>query len=133
MATNKSPNNPIDVYVGKQVRFFRLMKTWSQTDLAGHLGLTFQQVQKYEKGSNRIGASRLAKIAEVLGKPVNAFFDGYKPGDEQNVFQMVDAPQALRLLLAFNSIEAPGARAALTHMAEAMAGTAPIKGRRRAA
>jgi len=68
--------NPIDIHVGKRVRMRRLMLDMSQETLAEALGLTFQQVQKYEKGSNRVGASRLKKISEVLQVPVSFFFEG---------------------------------------------------------
>jgi transcriptional regulator with XRE-family HTH domain len=71
----KSPN-PIDVYVGSRVRMRRLMLSMSQEKLGDALGLTFQQVQKYEKGSNRIGASRLQHIAHVFQVPVAFFFEG---------------------------------------------------------
>jgi transcriptional regulator with XRE-family HTH domain len=130
----KRPADPTDVFVGSRVRFFRLMKNWSQTDLAGHLDLTFQQVQKYERGSNRIGAGRLSKIAQLLDKPVTAFYPaGAKPDDEDSqVFKMVDTPQALRLLLAFNAMESSTARAALTKLAEEIAGTPPVRKRRAA-
>lgn len=66
---------PTDVLVGQRVRMARLMANMSQTELGEHIGITFQQVQKYEKGGNRISSSRLAQISEVLGKPVSWFFD----------------------------------------------------------
>jgi transcriptional regulator with XRE-family HTH domain len=66
---------PIDVLVGQRVRMARLMSNMSPTELGEHIGITFQQVQKYEKGGNRISSSRLAQISEVLGKPVSWFFD----------------------------------------------------------
>lgn len=57
---------PVDILVGQNIRRLRLAKGWSQTSLASHLGVTFQQVQKYEKGVNRVGSSRLVQIAEAL-------------------------------------------------------------------
>src|SRR5262245_4774370 len=66
---------PTDVLVGQGVRMARLMANMSQTELGEHIGITFQQVQKYEKGGNRISSSRLAQISEVLGKPVSWFFN----------------------------------------------------------
>src|SRR5882757_5920631 len=75
MAAKKSPN-PTDKYVGGRVRMRRMMLSMSQEKLGDALGLTFQQVQKYEKGSNRIGASRLQHIAQILQVPVSFFFDG---------------------------------------------------------
>jgi transcriptional regulator with XRE-family HTH domain len=68
--------NPIDQHVGKRVRMRRLMLNMSQTDIAEALGLTFQQVQKYEKGVNRISASRLQRLCQVLQVPVAFFFEG---------------------------------------------------------
>jgi len=71
---NSKVPNPIDTYVGSRVRMRRLMLGMSQERLADQIGVTFQQVQKYEKGTNRIGASRLQTIAGVLGIPVSFFF-----------------------------------------------------------
>jgi len=68
--------NPTDKYVGSRVRMRRLMLHMSQERLADQLGLTFQQVQKYEKGTNRIGASRLQQISHILQVPVSFFFEG---------------------------------------------------------
>lgn len=67
--------NPVDVHVGARLRMRRMFVGMSQEKLGGHLGLTFQQVQKYEKGLNRIGASRLYAISRILGTPVQYFFD----------------------------------------------------------
>lgn len=67
--------NPIDTHVGGRVRLRRMLLGMSQEKLAEQLGLTFQQVQKYEKGINRIGASRLFELAHVLGVPVQFFYD----------------------------------------------------------
>ena len=71
--------NPIDKHVGSRVRMRRRMLDMSQTDLANALGLTFQQVQKYEKGSNRIGAARLQHLSQILQVPVPFFFEGRRP------------------------------------------------------
>jgi transcriptional regulator with XRE-family HTH domain len=75
MAAKKSPN-PIDKHVGSRVRMRRLMLAMSQEKLGDALGLTSQQVQKYEKGTNRIGASRLQHISHMLQVPVAFFFEG---------------------------------------------------------
>src|SRR5271156_4015025 len=72
----RSAINPTDKHVGSRVRMRRLMLEMSQTDIANAHGLTFQQVQKYEKGSNRIGASRLQHISQILQVPVPFFFEG---------------------------------------------------------
>jgi transcriptional regulator with XRE-family HTH domain len=72
----KKAPNPVDKHVGSRVRMRRMMLSMSQEKLGDALGLTFQQVQKYEKGTNRIGASRLQQIALILQVPVSFFFEG---------------------------------------------------------
>jgi len=72
----KKAPNPIDKHVGSRVRMRRMMLSMSQEKLGDALGLTFQQVQKYEKGTNRIGASRLQQISNILQVPVAFFFEG---------------------------------------------------------
>jgi transcriptional regulator with XRE-family HTH domain len=72
----KKTPNPIDKHVGSRVRMLRMMLNMSQEKLGDALGLTFQQVQKYEKGTNRIGASRLQQISGILSVPVAFFFEG---------------------------------------------------------
>jgi transcriptional regulator with XRE-family HTH domain len=72
----KKAPNPIDKHVGSRVRMRRMMLAMSQEKLGDALGLTFQQVQKYEKGTNRIGASRLQQISSILQVPVSFFFEG---------------------------------------------------------
>ena len=73
MASKKSPN-PIDIHVGSRVRLRRMMLGMSQEKLGESLGITFQQIQKYEKGTNRVGASRLSAIGAALQVPVAFFF-----------------------------------------------------------
>lgn len=68
--------NPVDIHVGNRVRMYRTLKGMSQEKLGEALGLTFQQVQKYEKGLNRIGASRLWDISQVLDTPIGLFYEG---------------------------------------------------------
>src|SRR4026209_2157183 len=76
MVMAKKAPNPIDKHVGSRVRMRRMMLAMSQEKLGDALGLTFQQVQKYEKGTNRIGASRLQQISNILKVPVSFFFEG---------------------------------------------------------
>src|SRR5262244_4022657 len=76
MAAAKKAPNPIDRHVGSRVRMRRMMLAMSQEKVGDALGLTFQQVQKYEKGTNRIGASRLQQISHILQVPVAFFFEG---------------------------------------------------------
>ena len=73
--TKKHPN-PVDIHVGGRVRLRRMLVGLSQEKLGVSMGLTFQQIQKYEKGVNRIGASRLHRLSQVLDVPVQFFFDG---------------------------------------------------------
>jgi transcriptional regulator with XRE-family HTH domain len=86
----KKAPNPIDKHVGSRVRMRRVLIGMSQEKLGEALGLTFQQVQKYEKGTNRIGASRLQQISTILGVPVSFFFEG-APGHEGGKAGMADS------------------------------------------
>jgi transcriptional regulator with XRE-family HTH domain len=72
---NQKKPNPIDVYVGSRIRLRRTMLKMSQETLGENLGITFQQVQKYEKGTNRVGASRLQRIASIFHVPISFFFE----------------------------------------------------------
>ena len=78
---NKKKPNPTDIHVGSRIRLRRNMLGMSQEKLGENLGITFQQIQKYEKGTNRVGASRLQAIASILGVPVAFFFEEV-PGGE---------------------------------------------------
>jgi transcriptional regulator with XRE-family HTH domain len=75
MMARRGPD-AVDKVVGRNIRILRLAKGLSQTELADALGVTFQQVQKYEKGTNRIGAGRLHEIARILQVPISFFFEG---------------------------------------------------------
>src|SRR6478752_8167243 len=88
--STKAPN-PVDRYVGSRVRMRRIMLGMSQEKLGEALGLTFQQVQKYEKGTNRVGASRLQQISEILQVPVSFLFEG-GPGGAINANGVAEAP-----------------------------------------
>jgi transcriptional regulator with XRE-family HTH domain len=79
-AGSDGKGHPIDIHVGQRVRLRRTLLGWSQERLAQALGLTFQQVQKYERGANRVGASRLFDLSRVLDVPVSFFFDDM-PGE----------------------------------------------------
>ncbi len=87
----KKAPNPTDKHVGSRVRMRRMMLSMSQEKLGDALGLTFQQVQKYEKGTNRIGASRLQQISAILQVPVSFFFEG-APNIGEPIPGMQDAP-----------------------------------------
>jgi transcriptional regulator with XRE-family HTH domain len=86
----KAPN-PVDKYVGSRIRMRRIMLGMSQEKLGESLGLTFQQIQKYEKGTNRVGASRLQQISEILQVPVSFLFEG-GPGGVISANGLSEAP-----------------------------------------
>ena len=88
----KKVPNPIDKHVGSRVRMRRMMLGMSQEKLGDALGLTFQQVQKYEKGTNRIGASRLQQISLILQVPVAFFFEGCAAASGQ-AYGLSEAPR----------------------------------------
>jgi transcriptional regulator with XRE-family HTH domain len=97
----------IDKLVSRNIRIQRLAKGLTQTELAQKLGVTFQQVQKYEKGVNRVGCGRLFQIARILGLHVMDFFDGSDPGKpsmSRNVRDLISEPQAFQLAEAFSEI-----------------------------
>lgn len=80
MQNQKKPN-PVDIHVGSRIRMRRVMLGMSQEKLGEGLGITFQQIQKYEKGTNRVGASRLQAISGILSVPPSFFFDGMDQGE----------------------------------------------------
>jgi transcriptional regulator with XRE-family HTH domain len=131
----KKAPNPIDKYVGSRVRMRRMMLGMSQEKLGNALGLTFQQVQKYEKGTNRIGASRLQQISNTLQVPVSFFFDG-APDLAVRAEELSETPSplyvadflatsdGLALTRAFMRIEDPKLRRKIVELVEQMAGNA---------
>ena len=102
MAVRKS--GPLDAMVGAKIRMFRINRGMSQTALAERVGVSFQQVQKYEKGANRVGASRLSQIASVLGITVGELFESSQekiaPAANSPVHLLAE-PGALRVLKAY--------------------------------
>ncbi len=122
MAEVKKTPNPVDVHVGARVRLRRTMLNLSQEKLGECLGITFQQIQKYEKGTNRIGASRLQKLSEALKTPVAFFFED-APGISQTavgelsetdspnyVVDFLSTSEGLQLNKAFANIKDPKVR-----------------------
>ncbi|BBK41124.1 hypothetical protein STVA_11440 [Allostella vacuolata] len=105
--------SPVDVHVGRQVRLHRTVAGLSQTQLAESIGLTFQQVQKYERGANRISASTLTRIAAVLGVPVPAFFIGLDDGREPENGGVALRREAIELSRAYERIADTELRGAL--------------------
>jgi transcriptional regulator with XRE-family HTH domain len=120
-----------DSQVGASIRAHRLMARMSQDGLAGRLGVTFQQIQKYEKGTNRVGAGRLPLIAEILNVPINAFFSGLAIGASGAVpTKLVTDTASVRLLTAFQEITDSAVRRNLSELAERVAASAKKKARR---
>jgi transcriptional regulator with XRE-family HTH domain len=123
MTTPKGPDS-IDRLVGRNIRIYRLQKGLTQTELADELGLTFQQVQKYEKGTNRVGSGRLLKIATFLGISVTSLFKGsdeMADTDRQSIFDQLASPHANRLLQAFARIDHDGVRRSVVQLVEEIA------------
>ena len=114
----KKRPDPIDVLVGNNVRILRLEKGFSQSDLAERLGITFQQIQKYEKGINRIGSSRLARLSQVLGVSVSRFFLGSQAGTSgdmppEALTDLLTKPYAIRMLKALANVSNNATRLSL--------------------
>jgi transcriptional regulator with XRE-family HTH domain len=129
----KKAPNPVDQYVGSRVRMRRLMLGMSQEKLGDALGLTFQQIQKYEKGANRIGASRLQQISLILQAPISFFFEGVPtPSGAHAGFAEGNTPDystsllstsdGLALAKAFMRIENSKLRRRIVDLVEEMAG-----------
>ena len=117
-----------DAEVGRRVRSRRLECRLSQTELADRIGVTFQQVQKYEKGVNRIGAGRLQRISEALEVPISFFFGatGGTPAREsgsgaESIFGFMQTSGSVRIVKAFHKIKSRKARQLLVEMAEEFA------------
>lgn len=131
MVDDKNPD-PIDIHVGKRVRMQRIVKKMSQEALGEKLGVTFQQVQKYEKATNRISASKLHQISTVLGVPVSFFYEGapvegetvsgLAEGDGAAYFaDFYSTPESLKLNLAFKRITSAPLRRKTVELVNAMA------------
>ena len=121
MAIRKS--GPLDAMVGAKIRMFRINRGMSQTVLAGRIGVTFQQVQKYEKGANRVGASRLSQIASVLGISVGELFEssGDIASGSISPIHLLAEPGALRVLKAYARTTCPRVRLSIAKLVESIA------------
>ncbi len=127
--------NPIDIHVGNRVRLQRMLIGISQEKLGERLGLTFQQVQKYEKGINRIGASRLFELSRVLGVPVQFFYEdapaagGHQSAtagfaersSDSHVFEFLSSREGLELNRAFSRITDPKVRKSVLDLVRSLA------------
>ena len=127
MAKSDNPRatGKIDKDLGQRIRLRRVEMMLSQGKLAAKLGVSFQQIQKYEQGANRVGAARLSQIAETLGVPVSFFYDSglnnAKRGEVESLLFM-DANFSLRLLRAYRAIKDVRLRRRFVTLAEALAG-----------
>lgn len=134
MAAAKKVPNPIDIHVGSRIRLRRAMVGMSQEKLGESLGITFQQVQKYEKGTNRVGASRLQNIAAVLNVPVSFFFEDAPSGDAEAspggleeasasnyVVNFLSSSEGLQLNRAFVKIQDPKVRRKIIELVRTLA------------
>ncbi|MBX3577223.1 MAG: helix-turn-helix transcriptional regulator [Rhizobiaceae bacterium] len=133
MIENKKKPNPIDVHVGSRIRLRRNMLGLSQEKLGENLGITFQQIQKYEKGTNRVGASRLQAIASILNVPVAFFFEDApgmeagspvglsEEGSASYVVDFINSAEGLQLNRAFVRIADPKVRRKVIELVKAMA------------
>src|SRR6202165_2636420 len=119
----KAPN-PIDKHVGARVRMRRLILGMSQGKLGEALDVTFQQVQKYEKGANRVGASRLQQIADVIGVQIPTLFDGAPTAGNNPSVQtarfLLSKPHSLRLVQGFDKLRDEATRLAVLHLIESI-------------
>ena len=121
----KDGPDPIDVHVGTRVRLRRTLLGMNQTQLGEALGFSFQQVQKYERGANRISASRLYQLSQILDVPVLFFFD--EIDDEAGVWSPNDIllkRETLELVRAYYRITDPNARRCVYELTQAMANLA---------
>lgn len=124
--------NPIDVHVGARLRLRRTLLGLSQEKLGEAVGITFQQLQKYERGSNRISASRLYNLAQVLNVPVSFFFDDMTPGEEiggdtaqpteTDEFESMAKRETLELVRAYYRIGDPSVRKRTFDLVKALGG-----------
>ncbi|MFB2549860.1 helix-turn-helix domain-containing protein [Ensifer soli] len=132
MNENKKKPNPIDIHVGSRIRLRRTMLGMSQEKLGESLGITFQQIQKYEKGTNRVGASRLQNISAILNVPVSFFFEdapgeagtvatGMAEASSSNyVVDFLSSSEGLQLNRAFVKITDPKVRRKIVELVKAI-------------
>ncbi len=119
--------DPVDVQVGARVRTRRLLIGMNQETLARALGLTFQQVQKYEGGANRVSASRLSQIAEILGVPISYFFSDLEPDGaessprDREARERLQRPETIDLIRAYYAIADQAVRDQFLDMVKAVA------------
>ncbi len=126
--TSGEGTDPVDRHVGSRIRIRRKLLKFSQKDLAARLGLSYQQVQKYENGSNRVSASVLHRMAHCLGVSILYFFEGapvLNPSAALKPDDPMDKPLAVEMMLHFNRIDDAHLRAALVELVRKMAADDP--------
>jgi transcriptional regulator with XRE-family HTH domain len=129
MKKNRLPNSA-DILVGESIRAHRLIAGMTQNELAGRLGVSFQQIQKYEKGVNRVGAGRLPQIARIFDIPISALFDANavtSPGERTGTApaKLIPDRHTLKLLTAFGTIAHRKIRYSLVDLVDAIAKATP--------
>lgn len=120
--------HPVDVHVGQRIKMLRKMRKLSQAKLGEFIGLTFQQIQKYEHGTNRVGASRLHQFSQILDVPVSFFFDDMPVSHDASHLPPVkisepdpyNSAEVQELLRAFHAITDPRKRRAISDMAKSL-------------
>ena len=112
-----------DIELGKRIRLRRVEQKISQAELGDKLGVSFQQVQKYEKGVNRVGAARLQQIATALDVPVTFFYDSDGKTKEVESLLFLDSAFSLRLLRAYSNIKNEAVRRQMVALMESVAGS----------
>lgn len=123
--------NPVDIHVGTRIRLRRQVMKMSQEKLGDQLGVTFQQVQKYERGTNRVGASRLWRLSQVLDVPVSFFFEGltneieageFSDNDQMPiVYDFINSSDGVALAKAVSQIDNKGVRRQILELARSLA------------
>jgi len=128
-AVNKRSGDARDAEIGRRIRALRLERGLSQTDLGNMLGVTFQQIQKYERGANRVAAGRLQRVAESLEVPITFFYEGSTSGEDRSDADTIDVglgfletAGAVRLVRAFSRIRDPEMRRTVMELVEKIAG-----------
>ena len=133
MPAKRPPKKPssIDVAVARNVRIWRMARGLSQAQLASRLGVTFQQLQKYEVGTNRIGTGRLVGVAKILSIPIATLFEGADTDPSRSLLALVSDARAFRLARAFAAIDNSTLRLSLVYLVEKIAVAVPQSPRRR--
>ena len=122
-----APFEPVDIHVGTRVKLRRKLLEMSQTKLGDAVGVSFQQIQKYERGANRIGASRLFEISQVLDVPISFFFDDMpeeiagQPGAGTPDLNILGSSDAIELISAYFWIPSRTVRRSMRNLAKAIA------------